>query len=223
MNYVFVHGAWGGGHFDQLISELQGHGHQAFKVLLKGMGARISELSPAITMGDHVNDVLEQIEKAGFERFVLVGHSYGGMVITRVSALLGARIDALVYLDAFLPQDGEALWDIASDWERQHYIDAQRDTPGLVGPLPFITSADKQRQPLLTITEAVRLGGDEALVPKRVYVFATNGSPGTFGKFRDRAATEDGWQLYELEGRHSIHLDQPEQVRDILLSLSQGE
>ncbi|MCP5144007.1 MAG: alpha/beta hydrolase [Gammaproteobacteria bacterium] len=69
----------------------------------------------------------QQVEQAGIDRFVLVGHSYGGMVITGVATNLGARIDALVYLDAFVPEDGDALWDLASDFERKHYIDAQRD------------------------------------------------------------------------------------------------
>src|SRR5690606_32121031 len=109
------------------------------------------------TLSDYVDDVCEQIAAAGFDRFVLVGHSYGGMVITGVATRLGERIDAIAYLDAFVPGDGQSLWDITGEFEHNWYIDSQKHTPGLVAP---IGSVDFQmvpgmvgRQPLLTLLE----------------------------------------------------------------------
>lgn len=218
-NFVLVHGAWGGGHYDRMVKGLTAAGHNALWVRLKGMGTRLEELSPAITLSDHISDVLEQIEQAGYDKCVLVGHSYGGMIITGAADKLGSRVETLVYLDAFVPQDGEALWDLATDFERQHYIDGQRDAPGLVAPLPFIKDADRQRHPLLTITEPVRLSQDTSAIP-RVFVYAKNGAPATFKKFRDRAEQGSGWTMYEFDGGHAIHVDQPDAVLNILLDLA---
>ncbi|MFT2612628.1 alpha/beta fold hydrolase, partial [Escherichia coli] len=81
------------------------------------------ELHPGITLSDHIDDVCAAVEEAGFDRFVLVGHSYGGMVITGTATRLGGRIDTIAYLDAFLPEDGQSLWDITSEYEHRHYID----------------------------------------------------------------------------------------------------
>ena len=119
-NYVLVHGAWGGGWaYDRLARELRGAGHKLLVAQLAGLGTRKDGLNPAIDLSTHVRDVVGQIEAEGFDRFVLCGHSYGGMVITGVAARLGARIDALCYIDAFLPAHGESLWDITGDFEHR--------------------------------------------------------------------------------------------------------
>ena len=116
-NYVLVHGAWGGGQgYERLAAELEQAGHRVVVAALTGLGVRSHELHPGITLTDHVNDVCEQIAAADFERFVLAGHSYGGMVITAVATRLGARIDAIAYIDAFLPGDGESLWDVTGEF-----------------------------------------------------------------------------------------------------------
>jgi pimeloyl-ACP methyl ester carboxylesterase len=135
-NYVLVHGAWGGGWgFDRLAEELFTAGHRVVVAKLKGLGLRKEELAPGITLTDHINDVISQTDAAGFQRFILAGHSYGGMVITGVAARLGARIDAIAYIDAFLPEDKQSLWDVTGQFEHDHYINTQKDTPGLVAPI----------------------------------------------------------------------------------------
>ena len=112
-DYVLVHGAWGGGWtLAGLADDLRSHGHRVLVAALTGLGDRAAELSPAVDLSRHVADVIEQVEAAGLDRFVLVGHSYGGMVITGVATRLGSRIDALGYIDAFLPGDGQSLWDL---------------------------------------------------------------------------------------------------------------
>ena len=109
-DYVLVHGAWGGGWaYDRLARELTTHGHRVLVAQLTGLGTRAAELNPAITLTTHIDDVTAQIADAGFDRFVLCGHSWGGMVITGVATRLGGRIDAICYIDAFLPADGQSL------------------------------------------------------------------------------------------------------------------
>ena len=115
-NFVLVHGAWGGNHtYGEVPARLEAEGHGVLNCTLPGLGSRQAELHPGITLTDHVDAVCEQIEAAGIDRFVLAGHSYGGMVISAVASRLGKRIDAICYIDAFLPESDQSLWDITGE------------------------------------------------------------------------------------------------------------
>jgi pimeloyl-ACP methyl ester carboxylesterase len=215
-DYVLVHGAWCGGNtLDRLARELRDAGHRVLVAELTGLGTRENELSPAIDLSRHVSDVVEQVEAAGFDRFILAAHSYGGMVATGVATKLGARMETLVYIDAFLPSDGQSLWDITGEFEHKHYIDAQRDTPGLVGPIfeaPGLT-----RHPLLTLLEPVRFTGEEAKVKRRIYIFAAGWEPTPFGRFYEQVKGEPAWEVHTADSGHFVMGDQPEQLLQIML------
>lgn len=224
-NYVLVHGAWGGGHgYEQLAGDLREAGHRVLIAALTGLGSRSAQLHPGITLSNHIADVCEQIDDAGFTRFILAGHSYGGMVITGVAARLGSKIDAIAYIDAFLPADGQSLWDITGEFEHNWYIDSQKYTPGLVAPIGSVdfepVPGQIGRHPLLTLTEAVRLTGEEAKIPRRAYIFASNWEPSPFIRFRDQVQTEGGWEYHDSHSSHFVMADQPEQLRQIMLGLA---
>jgi pimeloyl-ACP methyl ester carboxylesterase len=215
--YVLVHGAWGGGDgYAGTAAALRSAGHEVHVVALAGLGARTAEISPAITLSTHVGDVLAVIDDAGLSDIILVGHSYGGMIITAVAAQRAARISGIVYIDAFLPRDGEALWDIATDWERAHYIDAQRDNPGLVAPFPGAPD-HLTRHPLLTLLEPVHLSGEERQIRRQTYIYATRGAPKTFGKFYERCVGDPAWRTHALDSGHGVMQDAPDALNTILL------
>lgn len=215
--FVLVHGAWGGGQgWAPVRKLLQAQGHEVHVATLTGLGEKKHLISPAITLDTHVTDVTNLIETEGLTDFVLAGHSYGGMVITETANRLGDRIRALVYVDAFLPRDGEALWDIADDPSRKHYIDAQRDMPGLVAPFPgspsFLT-----RHPLLTLLEPVRTTPKAQGIAKRTYVYATKGAPTVFTKFHARVADDPAWKVHSVDTGHGVMQEKPEETTAILL------
>lgn len=224
-NYVLVHGAWAGGQtYDAILPALKGAGHNVLVAALPGQGVRQAELHPGITLTDHIEAVLEQIAEAGFDRFILAGHSYGGMVITGVAGRLGKQIDAICYIDAFLPEDGQSLWDITGEFENAWYIDAQKFTPGLIRPLmspedfapvPGIVGY----HPLLTLVEAVRLSGDEQAIPRKSYIFATGYQPTPFPRFAERAKAE-GWDYHEADCDHFVMQNQSELTAKVLLDLA---
>ncbi|HYD24396.1 MAG TPA: alpha/beta hydrolase [Croceibacterium sp.] len=224
-DYVLVHGAWGGGHgYARLARELHAAGHRVVVAALTGLGVRSGELHPGITLSDHVDDVCRQIAEAGFDRFILGGHSYGGMVITGVATRLGARIDAIAYIDAFLPGDGESLWDVTGEYEHAWYIDSQKWTPGLVAPIGSVdfepVPGQLGRHPLLTLTEAVRYTGEEAKIPRRAYVFASGWEPTPFRRFSQQVQAEGGWDHHDSGSSHFVMADQPEQLLEIMLGLA---
>ncbi len=218
-DYVLVHGAWGGGwSYDRLAADLTAAGHRVLVAQLAGLGTRRDGLNPAIDLSTHIHDVTGQIAAAGFDRFVLAGHSYGGMVVTGVAARLGERIDAIVYIDAFLPENDQSLWDITGEWEHRQYIDGQRDRPGLVLPLPGGRDNPRLgRHPLLTLLEPVRFTGEEAKIGRRIYVFAASWSPTPFTRFRDRVKADPAWEYHEADAGHDVMADQPEQLLRIML------
>lgn len=224
-DYVLVHGAWGGNQsYAQTVRDLEAAGHRALACTLRGLGSRQGELHPGITLSDHIDDVCAQVEEAGFDRFILAGHSYGGMVITGVAARLGARIDAIAYIDAFLPGDGESLWDITGEYEHNWYIDTQKHKPGYVDP---IGATDFQvvpgvvgYHPLLTLLEAVRLTGAEAAIPRKAYIFATGYQPTPFPRFAEKARI-DGWDYHETDCDHFVMQNRPELTAQVLLGLAE--
>ena len=224
-NYVLVHGAWGGGQtYDKTRATLESAGHTVLVCALRGLGRRQDELHPGITLSDHIDDVREQIAEAGFESFILVGHSYGGMVISGVAALLGARIEAIAFLDAFLPDNGQSLWDITGEFEHNWYIDQQKHTPGLIPPIGSIdfelVPGVVGLHPLLTLLEAVSHTGEERKIPRKVYLYATGYQPTPFTRFAEYAKSRPDWDYHETDASHFVMDDQPEQVGGILLQLA---
>ena len=224
-HYVLVHGAWGGGQtYDAILPALREAGHDVLVAGLRGLGSRQGELHPGITLTDHIDDVCEQIEGAGIDRFILVGHSYGGMVITGVAGRLGKRIDAICYIDAFMPEHGQSLWDITGEFEHNWYIDTQKTKPGYVDPIGAADFAPVPGivgyHPLLTLLEAVNLNGDEAAIARKSYIFATGYQPTPFPRFADTAKTA-GWDYHEAECDHFVMQNQPELTAKVLLGLAE--
>ena len=225
-DYVLVHGAWGGNQsYEVTKRDLEAAGHTVIAATLRGLGTRQGELHPGITLTDHIDDVCQQIAEAGIGRFILAGHSYGGMVVTGVAARLGDRIDAICYIDAFLPGDGESLWDITGGYEHAWYIDAQKFTPGLIRPLSAPEDFQPVPQvvgyhPLLTLLEAVRYTGKEAMIPRRAYIFATGYEQTPFPRFAEQARAE-GWDYHETDCDHFVMQNRPEKTAEVLLGLAE--
>lgn len=223
-NYVLVHGAWGGNHtYADVPARLAAAGHTVLNCTLPGLGTRQDELHPGITLTDHINAVCEQVEAAGFDRFILAGHSYGGMVITGVAGRLGKRIDAICYVDAFLPDNGQSLWDITGEFEHNWYIDSQKHKPGYVDPIGAIDFAHVPGvvgyHPLLTLLEAVQLSGDEQAIPRKAYIFATAYNPTPFPRFAQKAR-DAGWDYHEVATDHFVMQNDPDTTVKVLLSLA---
>jgi pimeloyl-ACP methyl ester carboxylesterase len=219
--FVLVHGAWGGSWgYAPLARELRAAGHDVFTPSLTGLGERVHLAHGGITLTDHINDVTGLIDCEGLSDVILVGHSYGGMVITGASAKRGKNIRSLIYLDAFLPQDGQALWDIVDDGTRALYIENQKATPGLVQPIFPILENRAGRisgHPLLTLLEPVKLGGDEGEIARRTYVFASASPIPSFAQFRARCAADPAWNLLELPTSHMMWDDDLTGIARILL------
>ena len=114
-SYVLVHGAWHGGWcWRRVRAALQASSNDVYTPTLTGLGERVHLASREISLTTHIEDVLGVLEAENLFEVVLVGHSYGGMVVIAVAHRAADRIARLVYLDAVVPSDGQSLYDCAS-------------------------------------------------------------------------------------------------------------
>src|SRR5947208_4541944 len=113
--FVLVHGAWFGSWcWQKIIPFLEAAGHEVYAPTLTGLAERASELSPEVGLDTHIQDIVGELVEKNLHGVILVGHSYGGMVITGVVDAVPERIAHLVYLDTFVPRDGESMAGVVS-------------------------------------------------------------------------------------------------------------
>ena len=109
---VLVHGAWHGGWcWKKVVPLLRAYGNDVYAPTLTGLGERSHLLHQQIDLDLHIQDIVAMLDYEDLHDVTLVGHSYGGMVITGVADRERARINKLVYLDAFMPDNGKSLQD----------------------------------------------------------------------------------------------------------------
>src|SRR5690349_6349785 len=111
--FVLVHGAWHGGWCWRKLSPLlAAQGHEVFAPTLTGLGERSHLAGPEVGLAVHVQDVASLLEFEDLREVILVGHSYGGMVLAGVAGRAAERLSQLVYLDAYVPRHGQSMVDL---------------------------------------------------------------------------------------------------------------
>jgi pimeloyl-ACP methyl ester carboxylesterase len=240
--FVLVHGAWHGGWcWQRVLPALIKAGHSAHAVTLTGLGDRAHQLSPQIDLNTHISDVLALIDAYELDNPVLVGHSYGGVVITGVADRLMAahaanpaqpKVKRMVYLDAILPLPGES-W---SSTQAPETVKA-RTEGGMAHPLRAIPvppasgfgleGADAQwvdrrqrPQPLATYLQPLQF--DIARLAQLDRHFIDCNSPPSPGiapsrvRVREPSFCGGGWRLTELATGHDAMVSAPAALVDLL-------
>lgn len=231
---VLIHGAWHGAWcWRRVLPGLRAAGHEAHAVTLTGVGERAHLLRPDLRLRDHIADVLGLIdaEELG-DDLVLVGHSYGGLVMTGVAdALLarGLKPRHLVYVDAVTPHPGES-------WSSQHApetvrarLEAAAQRPGGAMPPPDaavfgLDGADRdwvnrRQTPQPAGVYQDRLDFDAARIATlpRTFIDCTAPALPTIAVMRERVRREPGWQVLELATGHDPMISAPEALVALLL------
>lgn len=219
--FVLVPGACHGGWwFEPVVDGLQQSGHTADAVTLSGLDPDGAP-APGANLGTHVSEVLELLAEQK-EQAVLVGHSYAGSVITGVADKEPSQVAALVYLDAFVPNDGDSCWSMTNDEQRQWYGTGSRETGLAVEPLPFFDSRARP-QPLGTLMQKSKLSGAWKTIQRKHYVTATASewlehSP--FIGLAERLRHDPDWTVVDLDSRHNFLADGPDLLLRVLLELA---
>jgi len=211
--YVIVHGAWGGGWaFQEVDRLLTADGNKVYRPTLTGQGEKVHLASPDVGLGTHIQDIVNVILWENLHEVVLVGHSYGGMVITGVADRVPDRIRRLIYLDAFLPENGESVntaggrgmglgRTVVDGYLPPTWLRAGTPVPHDV-PMPAKTFSEPI---VLTHQEAARK------IPTLYFMFLPKGTPlekGASYRFYQRAQAR-GWPVATLESDHNAQWSHP--------------
>jgi pimeloyl-ACP methyl ester carboxylesterase len=223
---VLAHGAWSAAWaWKKMRPLMAAAGHEFFVPTYTGLGERAHLASRDNDLDTHIQDVLGVLQFEDLRDVVLIGHSYGGMVATGVADRAPERIAQLIYLDAFVPQDGQALADFWPEAERQRRMEGVKAGDGwrvAPNPIPPDTSAEdaawiakfRMPQSFRCFEQPVRLR--TKLTLPRSYIQCTRyAERGPFGQFAARARGE-GWATYELDASHNPNVTAPGALMELL-------
>ena len=232
--FVIVPGAWGGSWAwnKKVVPLLRKAGHTVFPVTLTGLGDRTHLSSPDVTLDTHIQDVVNVLFYEDLHDVILVGHSYGGNVITGAADLCPERLQQLVYLDAATPSDGESS---ASRWpgrvdtleeQARREGDGWKIPPGAIPPDQPDEISDWARprrspMPIKTMTTPVKLTRGETTLP-RAFVYCTlDKQPGSPQAERaERVKANPAWRFFELNTVLNLHYTAPDETVEILNGLA---
>jgi pimeloyl-ACP methyl ester carboxylesterase len=230
MTILVAHGAWSAGWaWKRMHPLMTAAGHRLITPTYTGLGEREHLASPAIDLETHIQDLLGVIKHEELNPFVLIGHSYGGMVATGVADRVPERISRLIYLDAFVPRHGQAHVDLLSPAAASRMRDRAKAGDGWrvpANPPPPDTSADdvkwiqahRMSHPIKCFETPVKLQNGDTKIP-RAYIYCKRTPPGdTFRAFAERAKQEH-WDYREIDASHSPHITAPEALASLLGSI----
>lgn len=220
---VLVHGAWGGDWtWIPVLPLLTASGRPVHNVALTGYGSRSHLLRPDITLADHVADVVTLVETFDLVEITLVGHSYGGRVITDAYEPLAGRIDRMVYLDAHAPnapdtgQTPERVKAAEESGGWLPFVGYDPDPAHVGGPDGVAWFMERTRpQAFRTILSPMR--GTLPTDLAKTYVFCTGYGPSRFAQYAAAAASAPDWDYRELDTDHWPMFSRTETVAEIIL------
>jgi pimeloyl-ACP methyl ester carboxylesterase len=229
--FVLVHGAWAGSVIWRPNAQaLRKAGHEVYTPTLTGLGERQHLVNRSIDLNTHIKDVLGVIDYEDLADIVLVGHSYGGMVVTGVADRVPEKIASLVYLDAFVPENGQSLFSlIPAEAPRPDRppIPAAEDylTPalppaafGVVDPkVAAFMEAKTAPHPTACFTQGVTLTGGIGRIKRKTYIYCNVPAPTTFTPFYEKLKNATGWTVETLPCTHLVQMDMPAELTALLL------
>jgi pimeloyl-ACP methyl ester carboxylesterase len=230
--FVLVHGAWHGGWAWQRVAPLlRAAGHDVHAPTLTGVSDRAHLLNPSVGLSTHAQDVVSLMDAYDLEDVALVGHSYGGQVITGVADAVPGRIAMRVYLDGFAGDDGEAAVELQPATVAGHYRESVAGQGfGWLIPVRSLAKMGVTDEadvawltprltphPWLTFTEKLRLTGAVSGVPAE-FIECVDWMR-VFKGQRERAESR-GWPVHEIATGHEAMVTAPKALADLLLTIA---
>ena len=241
--FVLVHPAWHGGWcWKKVTPLLRAQGHEVFTPTLTGLGERSHLAHPLIGLETHICDVVNVLTYEDLSDVILVGHSNGGTLITAVADRVPERLAHLVYLDAWVPEDGQATIDLTAINFPRETLETRVRTEGYgwllpsLRPVPWdefvrdvwlVTDEDDRRwmverlgpTPFKTFTDPVRRTDPRAEALPRTYIRCLQNPSPAFDRFAEAARSTPGWRYRELATGHEPFVTMPRELADLLLEI----
>ncbi len=230
--YVLVHGAFHGGWcWRRVADRLSAAGHRVFCPTLTGLGERAHLLSREVNLDTHIADVIGLLEAEDLTDAVLVGHSYGGIVIAGVAARAKARLRQLVFFDAALVEDGQSWSDaVPPEAAAARRKSAAESSGGLSIPAPNaaffgVTGPTEQAwvdrrltpHPFAAFDQKMHWGGPIGNGLPKIYIDCVYPAFPGLAAVKQRYRGKEGWPFIELASGHDAMVSAPEELTQILL------
>lgn len=219
-----VPGGWQGGWvFDSVAAELHQHGHRVEAVTLSGLDSnRPVDLTRPPNLDTHIDQVAEIIDRGDEMPVALCGHSYGGMVIAGVADRLSDRLDQLVFIDAYVPDDGDSCWSLTSDTFRDLFVAGAR-ADGRWVAVPEGLDPRARPHPLPSFIQSIRLEGTHRHTLGRTFISggAWPGSP--FLTLTERLTKDPDWRVHEIPVGHNIARRDPLSLAAVLRAIATSQ
>jgi len=234
LNFVLVHGAWHGAWcWSRITPMLARTGAAVTAVTLPGLAQRRTELSGRIDLDSHIEEAVAAVRRQR-DPAVLVGHSYGGFVITGAADRLAreGRLRSLIYLDAFVPGDGERVADYMPPAARETleanaaagnfaYPKVSARAFGITDPADAAwVDSQLTDQPAGTYLQPLRLRNASVASPRRSYIACNQPAMAVFDPTKQRLRTDARWTYREMATGHDAMVTQPQALADLLLALA---
>jgi pimeloyl-ACP methyl ester carboxylesterase len=203
-----------------------------FTPTLTGVGERTHLLRAGIDLATHVTDVVNVMKWEGLSDVVLCGHSYGGVVISGVAEQMAAAIRSIVFLDAFMPRNGESVLDLTGPMVQVAIRSAVQRGDVTIPPRPAeafgVNPADRAwvdrlcvGHPVATFTDKIALSGARDRIARKSYIRAKSYANPGFDRALGEARADASWRTYEVPSGHDVMVDMPERLCEILLEVAQ--
>jgi pimeloyl-ACP methyl ester carboxylesterase len=212
--FILIPGGWQGAWaFEKVADLLIAHGHNAQPLTLAGLG---DEPAPSANLALHISEAVRAI-RAHHDELVLVGHSYGGMVVSGAADVEAANIRALVYSDAYVPESGDSVWSLTSAQFRDTFI-AGVAADGLTCVPPPNLDTRCRPHPIGTFLQAIDLTGRWRNVSRKTFVGAHGWEGSPFLDLYRRLSADPEWTTFAFDCGHNIPRLKPEAFVEILLA-----
>jgi pimeloyl-ACP methyl ester carboxylesterase len=230
--FVLVHGAWHGGWCWQRVADrLRGGGHKVFTPTLTGLGERSHLLRAGIGLETHSIDIVNIMKWEQLSDVVLCGHSYGGFVISAVAETMASSIRSIVFLDAFMPKNGEAVADLTGPAVQDGIRSALQRGDLAIPPRSAeafgVNAADRAwvdrlcvGQPIGTFIDKISLSGARDRIARKSYIRAAGYANPGFDRALAAASADASWRTYEVPCGHDVMVDDPDRLTEILLEVA---
>jgi pimeloyl-ACP methyl ester carboxylesterase len=217
--YVFIPGGWHGGWvFDPVTQSLGALKKKCFSLTLPGLELEPVEENRIINLNTHIQFVIDFLLEENISDVILCGHSYGGMVITGVADQIPARIRSLVYIDAYVPKNGDSCWKLTSEIYRQLFVTGAGNDGFRVAVPPGIENR-RRPHPLATFMQGIQLTGNYEQILNRTFIYLSGWEGTPFTNQYERLKDSQDWHIEIINCGHNVMRECPERLTNILCEL----
>jgi pimeloyl-ACP methyl ester carboxylesterase len=216
--YVLVPGGWHGAWaYDGIAHELRSLQHEAFPITLTGLDEGSDGPMRGTNLDTHIRDVARLIDSLPAERVVLCGHSYAGLVITGAADRLPERVEALVYIDAYVPSDGDSCWSLTNDLFRRVFVKRATADGNAVAP-PSGLDPRATPHPMASLLQPLRLTGKVNRIRRRTFIYCSGWPETPLTATYEHLRSDPAWSVHVFPTGHDVMSEAPDELLGVLVA-----